>query len=226
MSSLIPETHWAQGASGAGNVYDSSPSGLGVSPSWLAPGAKAEATATGGGGGGLPSGTVISYAGTAVPAGWLACDGSAYDGTNPTYADLWAAIGTTYGGTGIASFQVPDLRGRMVAGLGPNAAVSTPGANDGQAAANRRPQHRTTKNLGISDPGHDHSGVIHGKSGGGSDGHFRPMMAEVTTYFDSEAGVISVGTTGVSISGSIGTNNTNDALDAPSYIVLLYLISL
>ena len=35
MSSLVPETQWAQGASGVGNVYDTSPAGLGLSPAYL-----------------------------------------------------------------------------------------------------------------------------------------------------------------------------------------------
>jgi microcystin-dependent protein len=63
-------------------------------------------------------GVVIDYAGSAVPVGlpWLICDGS---NKNPlTYPSLFNAIGTAFGGDGITTFAVPDLRGRGRAGLG------------------------------------------------------------------------------------------------------------
>ena len=53
------------------------------------------------------AGTVILKAG-AIPAGYLACDGSAKSRTE--YADLFAAIGTTYGtGDGSTTFNLPDM---------------------------------------------------------------------------------------------------------------------
>jgi microcystin-dependent protein len=48
------------------------------------------------------------------PTGWLYCDGSSL--STSTYADLFSAIGYTYGGSG-PSFNAPDLRGRVAAGL-------------------------------------------------------------------------------------------------------------
>lgn len=51
----------------------------------------------------------------AAEAGWLLCDGSAVSRTD--YADLFAAIGTTFGGgNGSTTFNIPDLRGRVVVG--------------------------------------------------------------------------------------------------------------
>jgi microcystin-dependent protein len=62
-----------------------------------------------------PTGSVIPFAGTAQPAGWLLCFGQAVLRTE--YAALFTAIGTTYGtGDGSTTFNVPDLRGRVVAG--------------------------------------------------------------------------------------------------------------
>jgi microcystin-dependent protein len=62
-----------------------------------------------------PVGAVNAYAGTAAPAGWLLCYGQAISRT--TYADLFAITSTTYGsGDGSTTFNVPDLRGRVVAG--------------------------------------------------------------------------------------------------------------
>lgn len=65
----------------------------------------------------MPTGTILDYAGAAAPDGFLLCYGQTLNGSsNPEYADLYDVIGTTYGGTGITSFKVPDLRGRVGAG--------------------------------------------------------------------------------------------------------------
>ena len=54
----------------------------------------------------MPAGVIVPFAGTTVPAGYLLCDGSAVSRT--TYADLFAAIGTTYGaGDGNTTFNLP-----------------------------------------------------------------------------------------------------------------------
>lgn len=51
------------------------------------------------------SGTIAGFAGTTPPQGWLLCDGAEYNSQD--YPDLYAVIGTTYGGSS-GSFQVPD----------------------------------------------------------------------------------------------------------------------
>lgn len=62
-----------------------------------------------------PVGMVSSYAGSAAPTGWILCYGQAISRT--TYSELFTAIGTTYGvGDGSTTFNLPDLRGRVVAG--------------------------------------------------------------------------------------------------------------
>lgn len=64
---------------------------------------------------GFVSGMLMPYAGASAPSGWLLCYGQAISRT--TYADLFTAIGTVYGvGDGSSTFNVPDLRGRVVAG--------------------------------------------------------------------------------------------------------------
>jgi microcystin-dependent protein len=63
----------------------------------------------------LPFGMVVDYAGSSAPSLWLLCYGQAVSRT--TYADLFAAISTTYGtGDGSTTFNLPDCRGRVVAG--------------------------------------------------------------------------------------------------------------
>lgn len=67
--------------------------------------------------GGSPVGSVIAFAGSSAPSGWLLCDGSAV--SRSTYAALFAIVGTTYGaGDGSTTFALPDLRGRTAIGAG------------------------------------------------------------------------------------------------------------
>jgi microcystin-dependent protein len=73
-------------------------------------------TATFAAGVGLPVGMVTPFAGATAPTGWFLCFGQAVSRT--TYASLFAVISTTYGvGDGSTTFNLPDLRGRSVAGV-------------------------------------------------------------------------------------------------------------
>lgn len=51
-----------------------------------------------------------------VPNGWLACNGQSLQISQ--YDTLYAVIGTTYGGDGAQTFNLPDLRGRVAIGQG------------------------------------------------------------------------------------------------------------
>jgi len=62
---------------------------------------------------GIPAGTVIYYAASTAPTGYLKANGASLSTT--TYAALFAAIGYTFGGSG-GSFNVPDLRGEFPRG--------------------------------------------------------------------------------------------------------------
>jgi len=63
----------------------------------------------------VPVGTVLDYTGTTEPTGYLFAYGQAVSRT--TYADLFDVVSTTYGvGDGSTTFNLPDLRGRTVAG--------------------------------------------------------------------------------------------------------------
>lgn len=60
-----------------------------------------------------PAGLVATFARTTAPTGWMKANGAAVSRT--TYADLFAAIGTTFGaGDGINTFNLPDLRGEFM----------------------------------------------------------------------------------------------------------------
>ena len=64
----------------------------------------------------LMTGQITAFAGATAPDGWLICDGQAI--SRADYSRLFAAIGTTYGvGDGSTTFNLPDLRGRVPAGV-------------------------------------------------------------------------------------------------------------
>ena len=56
-------------------------------------------------------GEIRMFCGWFEPYGWRFCDGRLLDIT--TYESLFNLIGTTYGGDGVISFALPDLRGRV-----------------------------------------------------------------------------------------------------------------
>lgn len=50
---------------------------------------------------------------------YLICDGSTLNSTTDTqYADLYSAIGTTWGGSSASAFNIPDLKGSYLRGVG------------------------------------------------------------------------------------------------------------
>lgn len=80
-----------------------------------------------------PTALVSPYAGATAPSGWLMCDGAAVSRT--TYANLFNVLNATglpYGpGDGATTFNLPDLRGRVVAGYDatPTGRLTQPNAN-------------------------------------------------------------------------------------------------
>ena len=59
---------------------------------------------------------------TFTPKGWAFCDGSQLSVNE--YRSLFILIGTTYGGDGVNTFALPDLRGRTPIGYGSISATS------------------------------------------------------------------------------------------------------
>ena len=109
----------------------------------------------------IPAGLIAPYAGTSAPTGYLLCYGQTVNRSQ--YADLFAAIGTTYGaGDGSTTFVLPDLRGRVIAGqddMGGTSAnrLTTPINGDTLGAAGGSESHTLTTN---EMPSHTHTGNV------------------------------------------------------------------
>ena len=61
-------------------------------------------------------GSIYVFPGSTIPEGWLSCDGQAV--SRSLYTDLFSVLGTYYGsGDGRTTFNLPDMRGRSIAGV-------------------------------------------------------------------------------------------------------------
>lgn len=129
----------------------------------------------------LITGDVFYSAKSGARTGAVVCDGTFYDSVaDPTFANLYAEIGTEFGGTGPSHFAVPDLRDRVVVGAGGNTAL---GANDGVGAGSRHAtSHRHTA--------HSHpNSVLVGGSGAAGTGAQGNQQYTSTSSVDGGSGV-------------------------------------
>jgi microcystin-dependent protein len=69
---------------------------------------------------GVPTGTVVSFAGGTSPEGWVFCDARTLDASDEKYRALAGALGTAFntGAEPAGHFRVPDMRGRTAIGSG------------------------------------------------------------------------------------------------------------
>jgi microcystin-dependent protein len=67
-------------------------------------------------------GSVCAFGFNFTPVNWLPCNGQALQISQ--YDVLYALIGTTYGGDGVTTFKLPDLRGRVPIHMGQGPGLS------------------------------------------------------------------------------------------------------
>ncbi|MGC5326210.1 phage tail protein [Brevibacillus sp. SYSU BS000544] len=94
-------------------------------------------------------GEIRMFAGNYAPAGWAFCDGTEL--SIAEYSELFAIIGTAYGGNGQDTFALPNLRGRVPVHAGTNNATGTNytlgqegGVEDVTLTSNQIPAHTHT----------------------------------------------------------------------------------
>ena len=124
----------------------------------------------------VPAGTVIAFANSSVPTGFLECNGATI--SRSTYSALFAVIGTTYGaGNGSTTFAIPDLRGEFIRGWDHSRGVDSGraiGSNQSDAYGSHTHSGSTnsagahTHNIGTGDSGQisvDGSSIMESTSG-------------------------------------------------------------
>lgn len=176
-----------------------------------------------------PVGMVVPYAGSSAPSGWLLCRGQAVSRT--TFASLFAVISTTYGaGDGSTTFNVPDIGGRVVAGLEASATRLTSGVsgvNGGTLGASGGNQNMHQHNHTITDSGHSHVGGLQAVTAGVTRRYGTTDTGISSSHVDS--GASSSGTTGTNTSTSttgisLANAGTGSSQNVQPTIVLNYII--
>lgn len=149
---------------------------------------------------GCPVGEIKIWPAAAAPTRYLLCAGAAV--SRATYADLFALIGTTYGvGDGSTTFNLPNLKGKVVVGLSAAEAEFDALGETGGA--------KTVTLNATMIPAHDHALRIYATTGGSAQGG-------ISTY-GSDRGGSSYGTH-IDGGGGLAHNNIQP------YITLNYII--
>ena len=90
-------------------------------------------------------GNIMLFCGNFAPRGWSFCNGTLLAIAN--YNALFALLGTTYGGDGVTTFGLPDLRGRFPLHMGqgpglPNYTIGQSSGSEGVTlSVTELPQH-------------------------------------------------------------------------------------
>jgi len=175
-----------------------------------------------------PTGSLMPYAGSTAPTGWLLCDGSVVSQT--TYDDLYAVISTTYNtsGEGAGNFRLPNLKGKTIVGRDSadsdfNDLGETQGTKTHTLTTSEIPAH----NHSVTDPGHTHTGTVLDKFEKDGSGFTSFTGIDlITSYYsfdqpDTPDISINSNTTGITIGNTGGGGSHNNI--QPS-IVLNYII--
>lgn len=158
---------------------------------------------------GMPVGTIVDFAGSTVPDGWLLCAGQSLNRTD--YAALFTAIGTAYGSASGSTFNLPDCRGRVSAGRD----LDSGGLADRLTSTTMTPNGTTLGALGGAQtvtltsgqmPSHTHTGST---SSAGAHTHSVPNAGSVNIG----AGAFSAGSDVDGDTSSAGTHSHSITLD-------------
>jgi microcystin-dependent protein len=150
---------------------------------------------------------------------WLLCNGATY--STATFPQLFAYLGSTYGGNGVTTFGVPDFQNRyfipMDFGSNNRITVATAGIDGtvfGATGGSQALQSHSHTSPALTDPGHQHPHsppfLVNGGIGflGGNPG--------VAWGTDSNTGTAS---TGITLAANVGTTGAGSSGNIPPAIV-------
>ena len=171
---------------------------------------------------------IVMFAGNFAPRGWALCQGQILSIAQNTA--LFSLLGTTYGGNGVTTFALPDLRGRVPVGAGQGPGLSS--IAQGEVAGSE-----TVTLLATQMPTHTHAAtlgtlVIQAKDGAGnsaSPANAVPAAeaAGVTATYSTASPNASMATT--ALSGAPAIAESGGSQPAPirnPYLGMNYIIAL
>ena len=152
-----------------------------------------------------PVGTVIWFAGSSAPAGYLKANGDAIANGSGTTQSITADFSALYA---IVGANLPDLRGEFIRGFDDGKGTdsgrnirSTPSAQNEQHTHTATSTSSSTST--VTDPGHDHTLNYGEGSYGGSSGSVSPRDSGTTSNRINDS------TTGITVSTTTTTTTTN-----------------
>lgn len=165
---------------------------------------------------------VTCFAADFAPKNWALCSGQILPIAQNQA--LFSLLGTTYGGNGVTTFALPDLRGRTMVSPGQGSGLSN--YTLGQPAGTEQIT-LTINNL----PGHVHTGNanVNLKADIGPGGDASPEFNYPANYTNAYASSPTAGTTmqAPTYAGTIGLTGSNQPVSLLSpYLVVNYIICL
>ncbi len=171
-----------------------------------------------------------------APGGWVKCNGQLLDPA--THPELFALIGTTYGGDGTTTFAVPDMGGRVPVGYGNPTGLSTYtiGQTGGEEVVTlteeQLPVHSHTgtidlgTNANVAIPVFDDSGSTHEASNSYL-AHGEDINDEAVNLYSSSNDA-TLAAFDAPVSGTITTNSTGNGTSINNlqpYLAVNYIIA-
>tara|TARA_R100001460_G_scaffold39466_2_gene74246 strand:+ start:803 stop:1906 length:1104 start_codon:yes stop_codon:yes gene_type:complete len=168
---------------------------------------------------GVPVGAIFCIAHTAIPSGYIECNGAAIpngsgtvNGITANFAPLRALIGA----------NLPDLRGEFVRGFDNGRGVD-PGRSigSGQGAQNQSHSHGANANAtsNVNDPGHKHSSRGYGNQDDGGN------QFTGSNNSDTRNNAINNANTGISVSTNVSVSVANEGGESrPRNVAMMYII--
>lgn len=172
----------------------------------------------------IPPGTIWMYGGSSAPAGWAQCRGQVVSTTDPTYVDLFAAIGYTFGDPGGGNFNLPKFDSNVPVGSGYGTGDFGMGKTGGNADDGPEHDHTVTHSHGMNNHvhslnAHKHTTPSHKHS---VSGHTHTINGHNHTMNHDHPQVTSQSRTGSLIAGSFQSNtnlvNAGGAFQYPSWL--------
>jgi microcystin-dependent protein len=184
--------------------------------------------------GASPCGSIMAYAGNLIPAGWLDCDGSTV--SRVTYSSLFAALGgiaSPWGqGDGTTTFELPDLRGRVLTGLNSSGTFNAMGALGGAETMSLSEAHLASHTHSFSGTTNTTGNHSHGNpiavTYNGNAGNYRSSFATNSPFWsmsDANNQTAAAGNHSHTVSGTTGSTGSGSAFGilAP-YVVVRNII--